>query len=75
MIELSPIQRSVLEFAEEHGDIIDFGGKGASKARLNAAKQLIHLGLMAGTYRSASITVAGIGLLLATLAPADRTTL
>lgn len=59
MTELTSTQHSVLKFAEEYGGMIDFGGKGASKTRLNAAKQLIHLGLMSGTYRGASITVDG----------------
>lgn len=59
MTELTPAQRYVLEFAAEYGPLIDFGGRGANRSHMNAAKQLIHQELLTGHYRGASITEAG----------------
>jgi hypothetical protein len=59
MTSLTPIQLRVLKFADEYGPQVDFGGRGANRSHLNAAKQLIHSGLLRGDYRNASITDRG----------------
>lgn len=59
MSELTPAQLRALQFTAEYGPLCDFGGRGANRSDMNAAKQLIHQGLMEGHYRGASITDAG----------------
>ncbi len=58
-MKLTELQLAVLVFVEAHGSHIDFGGRGANHAQLNAAKQLIYHGLLSGHYRNAELTPAG----------------
>lgn len=59
MSELTDAQVQVLRVAEEYGPHVDFGGRGANRRTLTAAKQLVELGLLSGHHRNAVITDAG----------------
>lgn len=59
MTDLTPTEIIVLNFASDYGPLVDFGGRGANRAQLNAVKVLIKRGLINGHYRGASITNDG----------------
>ena len=59
MNDLSQAEIEVLRFVGTYGPQVDFGGRGASRARLNACKLLIHKDLLYSHYRSASLTPVG----------------
>lgn len=71
MSDLTPIQLRVLQFAFDHSPGCDFGGRGANRSHMNAAKQLIHQGLLTGHYRNATIADAGRDALSLTYASPD----